>query len=201
MIKNIIFDVGNVLVTWDPYVPFEKFFKNRDEITAFFEEIDFKNMVRVTDLGVTYKTAIENAVKKFPRHEEALLAYDTGWASSVTGKVDGTLEMMVRLKKAGYGVYGLSNFSHEKFPICAKKYGFAEHFDGVVISGEVREVKPEEPIYKILLKKYNLKPEECVFLDDRRENLETAKRLGFKTILFTDAENAEKELRSLGVKF
>ena len=200
-IKNIIFDVGNVFVYWDPYLLFKKFFNTREEIDAFFEEVDFKNFIAVSDRGIPLETVVAELAAKFPHHKKPIEAYNTDWEVTIPGSVEGTLEMMLELKKAGYGVYGLSNFTKEKFPICAEKHGFGKHFDGLVVSGDVGEIKPEEPIYKILLSNYNLKPEECVFLDDRQENLDTAKRLGFHTILFTTAAKAEQELRAMGVKF
>ncbi len=200
-IKNIIFDVGNVFIFWNPYSLFKKYFKDKEEIDAFFKEISFHEMNLATDKGLPFKTAVDNAIKKFPHHKEALLAYDSEWPASLVGEVEGTVPLMLSLKKAGYNVYGLSNFSKEKFEVCIKTYKFAEHFDGLVLSADVCEAKPEPAIYKILLKKYNLKPEECVFLDDRQENLDTATSLGFKTILFSTAEKAAQELKALGVKF
>jgi len=200
-IKNIIFDVGNVFIYWAPEKLFKRYFKTDDALRKFFEEVDFKRMVKETDRGMPFRKSIDLAIERAPEHKEPLLAYDAEWERTLHGEVDGTKDLAKRLKKAGYKTYILSNFNAEKFEACSQIYGFTKHMDGCVVSAHVREVKPEEPIYKILLQNYKLKPEECVFMDDRQENLDTAERLGFKTILFTETGKAEKELRSLGVKF
>ncbi|MGB2579387.1 epoxide hydrolase-like predicted phosphatase [Elusimicrobium simillimum] len=198
-IKNIVFDVGNVFVTWDPYAVFLKYFKNKEEIDAFFKEINFEKMILDMDKGVTFAECIGEAVEKFPQYQTPLRAYDREWIDSITGEVAGTYDMMTALEAAGYQIYGLSNFAREKFDVCAAQYPFANHFKGLVVSSDVGEIKPDEKIYKILIEKYNIKPEESVFLDDRADNIETAKKLGFKTVLFTTAEAAEKELKNMDV--
>lgn len=200
-IKNIIFDVGNVFLIWNPARLFQKYFPTETETEAFFKEINLNNMCAETDKGMPFRTSVDIAAAKFPHHKEKLIAYDTDWEETIEGEVPGTLDLMLKLKNAGLGVYGLSNFPAEKFQLCANKYEFAKHFDGLIVSAEVGEIKPFKPIYEILLSKYNLKPEECVFLDDRQENLDTARELGFKTILFTAAAQAEQKLRALGVTF
>lgn len=147
-IKNIIFDVGNVLVCWDPYAVFKNYFKNRAEVESFLKEIDFENVNLAMDKGLSFKEAIGGLVKKFPQYKEAIEAYDKNWLSSITGEVEGSLNLIKELKKAKYNIYGLTNFSREKFDICTQKYPFADSFDGLVVSADVNEIKPSEKYIK-----------------------------------------------------
>lgn len=199
-IKNIIFDVGNVFITWDPYVVFQRHFEDRGAVVDFFKEIDFDTMNLNTDKGMPFRVALDKAIEKHPQYKHIFDAYDREWIDTITGEVPGTVDLTADLKEKGYKIYALSNFSREKFDVCIAKYKFDKHFDGLVVSADVCEAKPEEAIYKILLSKYNLKPEESVFLDDRQDNLDTAQRLGFHTILFTTAGDARKQLYGMGVK-
>jgi len=198
-IKNIIFDIGNVFIYWDPYRLYKNHFKTKEETDAFFKETNFWQMVAELDKGADMAQTLHHAATKHPHYAKQIKAFDEQWLETLAGAVEGTFEMMLELKEKGYGVYGLSNFVKEKFEVTANIYDFPKHFDGIIVSGHVKQIKPQEDIYKTLLSKYGLKARECVFLDDRADNIETAHKLGFKTILFTNCAAARKDLKRLGV--
>jgi len=198
-IKNIIFDVGNVFIMWDPYPLFLKFFKTKAEVDKFFKEINFWHYIAEMDKGFPIKNFVKEASLKYPRYKNEIRAYDENWLETIPAEISGTKTMAKKLQNQGYKTYILSNFEAEKYNISERIYNFTEGFDGGVVSAEVKERKPDRAIYEILLSKYNLKPEECVFLDDKPENIETAVSLGIKGIVFKSCRQAEEELKKLGV--
>jgi 2-haloacid dehalogenase len=199
-IKNIVFDVGGVFIVWDPFAYFRKFFSTREEAEQFMEKIDFDGMNYLSDKGELTEEIIKKPILKYPQYADIIRGYYANWAVTVTGEVPGTLDLLLDLKGNGYKIYGLSNFEKSYFDLMSLKYDFAKHFDGLIISSEVKAVKPEEEIYRILLEKYKLTAEECVFLDDRLENIEAAEKIGFKGIVFTSAQEARSGLKKLKIR-
>jgi HAD superfamily hydrolase (TIGR01509 family) len=199
-IKNIVFDVGGVFAIWQPKAIFKKYFASDAEVDKFMEEIDFEGMNAKGDLGINITSMVNELAEKFPQYKEPILAYDKNWLDTIVAEIDGTKDLVKKLKANGYKIYILSNWESDKFRLFNSKYKILELADGYIISGDVNEIKPEPTIYNMLTKKYNLVKDECVFLDDRMENVDGAKRVGWKGILFTDSETAENELKELGVK-
>jgi epoxide hydrolase-like predicted phosphatase len=200
-IKNIIFDVGGVFVKWDPKLVFRKYFNSEAEIDDFMKEIDFYGMNEKGDIGIeTITTMIGQLSKEFPQYKNALLAYDVNWIDTIAFEYEGTRKLAQDLHKSGYKTYILSNWEGDKFRIFDSKYKLIEMVDGYVLSGDVRIVKPDPAIYKLLLDKYGLKASECVFLDDLEKNVEGAKNVGIEAFVFKSAAEAKKDLESLGVK-
>ncbi|MDR1952756.1 MAG: HAD family phosphatase [Elusimicrobiota bacterium] len=200
-IKNVIFDVGGVFVKWDPKAIFKKYFNSDKEVDDFMKEIDFEGMNEKGDLGSESVTdMMRNLAEKFPQYKEPILEYDRNWLDTIVFEYKGTRNLAIVLKKSGYKIYILSNWESDKFKLFDSKYKILEIFDGYVLSGDVHEVKPYHPIYKILLEKYGLKAEECAFLDDRPENVAGANALGMKGFVFVSANQAKIDLESAGVK-
>jgi 2-haloacid dehalogenase len=141
----------------------------------------------------------ENPFGKISAHSEYIAYFHAHWYESLGKENPESVALLADLQKAGYKTYGLSNWSAETFPPTQKAHPFFNTLDGILLSSEVNVCKPNPEIYKILLERYRLIPEESVFVDDRQDNLDTAQQLGIKTILFKNAEQVRKDLETEGL--
>jgi 2-haloacid dehalogenase len=194
-IKAIVFDYGNVLIEWDPRRIYQNYFPNDPEgMESFLKEVDFMGWNVHQDRGRSFKDGATDLSAKFPHRTQLIEAYRDHWKDSIGGAITGTVEIMKELKRAGYPLYGFSNWSLETFPYARERFDFFDLFDNMVLSGAVGYVKPESEIYKILLDKIGRPAQECLFIDDSLPNIEQANTMGFKTIHFTSPEQLKKEL-------
>ena len=201
-IKAIIFDYGNVLLEWDPKFVYDRYFPNDPEgMERFFDEVNFADWNSQQDKGRPFKEGIALLSREFPHYSHLIQAYHDLWIDSVGGAIAGTVDILKRLKQAGYPVYGLSNWSAETFPYMRERHDFFDLFDDMVISGEVGHVKPEPEIFQILLDKIGRPAEECLFIDDSLTNIGQAQKLGFATILFQSPQRLESSLRDFQILF
>ena len=199
-IKAIVFDYGNVLLDWDAHRIFRPYFPGGDkDIDAFFAEVGFMEWHRQQDAGRPFSEAIAEFSARFPQYAYFMPDYDTRYADSISGPISGTVEILRRLKQAGFPLYGLSNYPAEKFKLDRPRYEFFNWFDDMVISGEVLVSKPDPAIYHLLLKKIGRPATECAFIDDSLANVTTARELGFTAIQFKSPEQLENELIQLGI--
>lgn len=197
MIKNIIFDYGKVLVNWNPYFQYTPFFADEQKCKYFLEEILTDEWYNEGDIGVPMEELIEKWSARHPEFAEAFRFYVDGFEDSISGEVPGMYELISGLKQRGYRTWGLSNWSWEMFQRILPKYRIFSLMEGMVISGKVHMLKPNPEIYEYFLERYSLKPEECVFIDDRVENIVGAALVGIKGIVFKDAEQLSAELEPL----
>lgn len=199
MIRNIIFDIGNVLADFS----WQRFFASfgfTEEILGRLARATVKSPVwEEVDRGVWSE---EELVEGFIRNDPALEPQIRRIFENTHGmvvKFDYAIPWIKNLQRAGYGCYYLSNFSGKARRECADALDFLEYMDGGILSYQDKVIKPDERIYQLLLERYELKAEECVFLDDTEKNLPPAEALGIRTILFRDREQALSELEKLGV--
>ena len=201
-IKAIIFDYGNVLLVWDPRLIYNRYFPDDPEgMEHFLKEVNFADWNLQQDKGRPFKEGIALLSREFPHYSHLIQAYHDLWIDSVGGAIAGTVDILKRLKQAGYPVYGLSNWSAETFPHMRDRHEFFDLFDDMVISGEVGHVKPEPEIFQILLDKIGRPAEECLFIDDSLTNIGQAQKLGFATILFQSPQQLESSLRDFQILF
>ena len=193
-ITAIIFDFGNVFVKWDPHGVYKRFFHTPEAVDSFLEEIRFSEWNARQDAGRSFEEGIAELSKQFPHYAELIQAYYTYWEDSITETMYGTIEIVHKLKSAGWNLYLLSNFSAETFPLMKRRYDFLRQFDDIIISGEHKLIKPDPAIYQLTLKRIKREAHECLFIDDSLSNIETAIKLGFHTIQFHSPEQLEKEL-------
>ena len=199
-IHAVIFDFGGVLVNWDPRQVFLKYFPNDIQaIDRFLTEINFSAWNLEQDKGYPFKQAVVELSAQFPQYAHLIQAYDEEWEESITGTIPGTVALLHRLKAAGYLLYGLTNWSVEKFSIVRHKYAFFDLFDDIIVSGEVKLAKPDPAIFQLLLRKINRLPQDCLLIDDSPKNIEVAREMGFVSVLFATPENLETELFRLNV--
>lgn len=199
-ITAIIFDYGNVLLEWEPRHIYRRYFINDEAgMESFLKEVDFMAWNALQDKGRPFAEGVEEHSKKFPQYAHLFQAYHDHWLDSVGGALWDTVEILKTLKQAGFGIYGLSNWSAETFPIARTMYEFFDLFDDMVISGAVGHVKPEPEIYHILLEKIGKPAKECVFIDDSLPNIQRANTMGFHTIHFTSPDGLRHTLNEMGL--
>ena len=197
-IKAIIFDFGGVLLNWDPRNLYQHYFPNQPQaMEAFLTEIDFYNWNAQQDKGRSFSDAIAIHSARFPKRAHLIRAYYEHWEDSVTGAIPGTVDILHKLKQKGYPLYGLSNWSAETFPRARHKYSFFDLFDDIILSGDVKLIKPDLAIFNLLLDKIRYSAPECLLIDDSLANINAAKKLGFVTIHFTSPGQLQTELQKL----
>jgi 2-haloacid dehalogenase len=196
----LVFDMGGVVIDWDPRYLFQNFFPGDAEgLERFLVEIDFWNWNAQMDRGRTFAEGVVDWSKKFPRYASMIQAFDIRWEETASGPIRGMPDLLRRLRGAGHSLYGLSNSSAEKFPLLKKKYTFLGDFSKIVLSGDLGVNKPDPRIYEGFLEQTGRKPEDLLLIDDTEVNLSAARGLGWKAIFFSSAEQLELELAERGL--
>jgi len=199
-IKAIVFDFGGVLLDWDPRYLYRKIFAgDLDAMERFLAEIDFYNWNLQQDQGRPFAVAVTELSRQFPQYATLIQAYDERWEESIGGLIQPTIEILRALKQAGLPLYGLSNWSAETFRFFSPKHEFFSWFDDILVSGEVKLVKPDPRIFAVFLERIGRSAAECLLIDDSQANLTVAARLGFKTIHFQSPEQLEAALKQFGL--
>lgn len=189
MIKNIIFDLGNVLLDFNPKQYLRNKIKDEQKVQALYEEIFLSEEWPMLDRGtITEKEAINNICKRNNGNSELIRSSMENWYDMLT-PIEKNVALLKELKKEGYNIYYLSNYHMLAFENVTKRHDFFKLFDGGVVSYVEKLLKPEEEIYNKLIEKYNLKPSECIFIDDTLKNVEKAKSMGFEIIHFKDTSD------------
>ncbi len=197
--KIIIFDFGGVLIDWNPRHLYRKIFEDENEMEWFLANVCSSEWNLIHDKGAKFAESIPTLQAKYPRYSKEIESYYSRWAEMIGGEIKGSVEILHELQTKDYTVYGLTNWSAETFSIVYNKLEFLRSLDGIVMSGEEKLVKPDPQLFDILLTRYNLKPESCVFIDDSLPNCKTAKTMGFITIPFTSPENLRLALQNLEI--
>ena len=199
-IDAIIFDLGGVLIDWNPSYVFDKMFEDEEQKKHFFENICTSDWNEKQDAGRSLKEATEELVTKHPEWKAYIEAYYGRWEEMLGGPIHGTVEILKQLKEQEkYKLYALTNWSAELFPIALERYDFLHWFDGRVVSGEEKMRKPFPEFYQLLLDRFGLNVEETLFIDDNTRNAKAAEAMGFKTIIFKSPFQLKEELAKLGI--
>lgn len=199
-IKAIIFDFGNVLLEWNPRHIYRRYFPDDEAaMEQFLHEVDFMNWNAQQDKGRPFTEGVAVLSRQFPHYSDLIQAYHDHWRESIGDPVHGTVDLLIELKKAGYPVYGLSNWSAETFPLVREKYEFFGLLDDIILSGEVRSIKPEPRIFEVALQRIGRSAQECLFIDDAPANVEQAQKMGFVTVQFRSPEQLEVALHRMGL--
>ena len=195
-IKAVVFDFGGVLLRWDPRNLYSRYFPEEPQaMEDFLAEIGFMEWNAQQDKGRSFAEAVASLSKQFPHHAHLINAYQENWKESITGTIDGTVELLRMLKETGISLYGLSNWSAETFAMVNHEFKFFNLFDEIVLSGEVKLIKPEPEIFELFLQKIGKPANQCLFIDDSEANITTARKLGFDTVHFISPEHLQNELR------
>jgi len=199
--KNIIFDLGGVLIDWNPeYVYLKEFNNDRKEMKWFFDNVCTFDWNENQDAGYPLKKATEERVKLFPQYENLIRIYYGRWEEMLGGPINKSVNILRRIKKKNkLNVFALTNWSAETFPTALKKFDFLSLFEGIIVSGEEKTRKPFEKIYQITIDRFKIDPTESVFIDDNLRNVKAAEKLNIKGIHFKNSDKLEIELRNLKI--
>lgn len=200
MIKNLIFDFGKVLVDYDFEEYFRKQIPDTERCRAFvpiLQNEDVQNMLDREEKP--FEEALQELIDRHKDFEHEIRVFKEHYPEIVKCEMPGMRNLLCLLKKEGYRLYGLTNWC-SKVHITMAQYEIFKLLDGQVISSEEHFIKPEPEIYERLFARFNLKPEECIFTDDRPENIEGGRALGMEGIVFQNAEQYERELREIIAK-
>lgn len=197
-IEAVVFDFGGVLIDWNPRYLYDKVFKTPQETEYFLQNICTSEWNWLMDKGKPFELSVKELQSQHPEYSEQIEMFDKRWEEMI-GKVNEDTVSILKEVSAKLPVYGLTNWSGEKFKIVRPKYDFMNIFDGIVVSGIEKQAKPEEPLFHILLQRYGLKAESTFFTDDSELNIATATRLGFRTHRFVSARALRLELEKNGV--
>lgn len=201
-IKNIIFDLGGVLVDWNPDKVFIKVFEgDKQKMEYFYAEVCTHDWNENQDAGYPMAKATEERVALFPEFEKEIRMYYDRWDEMLGDQIQGTVDILKKLTNSPeYKVVALTNWSHETFPKAIKKFEFLQWFEGVLVSGVEKTRKPFPEIYELTLNRFDLKAEESLFIDDNLRNVEAARALGIHSIQFHSPEQLAQELKDY-IKF
>jgi 2-haloacid dehalogenase len=196
---TVVFDLGGVLLDWNPRYLYREFFQ--DDAAAmerFLTETCTAAWNDQLDAGIPFADAIEELAKSHPAEAPLIRLWWDRWPEMLGPAFADTVELMADLKAAGTPLFALSNWSAETFPITRARFPFLDDFDGLLISGEVRMKKPDLAIFHELLRRFSLRADEIVFIDDNPANVAAAESLGIRSIQFERAAQARAELVRLG---
>lgn len=195
MIDTIIYDLGGVLIDWNPMYVYKGYFENEEQQRFFFEQVCTSDWNEAQDAGRSIAEATQERIQKFPEWEQAIRDYYGRWEEMLGGPIEDSVEVFRQLKDSGnVKLYALTNWSAETFPIALGRYDFLHWFDGRVVSGEEKTRKPYPEFYQILLDRYSVDVSKTVFIDDNARNVAAAMNLGIDSIHFKDAHSLKAEL-------
>ena len=197
-INTIIFDFGGVLVDWNPRHMYHSVFENSLEMEYFLTHICTEDWNLQQDGGRSLSEGTRMLQDKFPDHAEKIGLFYDRWEEMMKGDISENVALLKVLKEK-YKLYGLTNWSAETFPIALKRFPFFKYFDGIVVSGQEKMIKPDEKIFSLILSRYHLQSADCLFIDDNLKNISTAKKMGFVTIHIQEKTNLKRELSLMGL--
>jgi 2-haloacid dehalogenase len=199
-VTTIIFDLGGVLVDWNPAYVFDKLIEDENKRQQFFGEICTSEWNEEQDAGRSLQEATQMLVDQHPEWQEYIEAFYGRWEEMLGGPIQETVEIFRQLKESGrYKFYALTNWSAELFPVALQKYDFLHWFDGRLVSGEEKMRKPFPQFYQLLLDRFKINKEEAIFIDDNLRNAEAAEAFGIPTIRFESPAQLKTELQERGI--
>ena len=195
----LVFDLGGVLVDWDPRYLYRQLFDDPDEMESFLAEVTTAEWNAYQDAGRPLAEAVELLVAEHPQRRELIEAFHGRWPEMLAGEIPGTVDVLADVRAAGVRLIALSNWSAETFPFARERFDFLAWFEGIVISGDVGVNKPDRRIFEHLIEQFGIEPAAALFIDDSSANVDAATALGFQAIQFTDATTLRGELERLGL--
>ncbi len=199
-IRSVVFDLGGVLIDWDPRHLYRRIFRGDEAaMERFLAEVCTPEWNEEQDAGRSFAEGVALLQARHPEHRDRIAAFHLRWDEMLAGVIPGAAEILRDVKAAGNPVYALSNWSAETWPIAERRFEFLSWFDGVVVSGRIGLRKPDPAIFQHLLERFGLEAERTLFVDDSERNVEAARRLGFEALRFESAPQLRRELDLRGV--
>lgn len=197
-IEAVVFDLGGVLIEWDPRQLYRRLLPE-DDVDPFLEEIGFLAWNHACDAGMPWDEAVAELSGRHPGRSELIAAYPARFAESLVGPIEGSVEILGTLRARGVALLALTNWSAESFQHARDRFEFLTWFSGIVVSGEERVAKPDPRIFQVLIERYRLDPARTLFIDDAAQNVAAAQRAGLRALRFIDPGQLRKELASIGL--
>lgn len=198
-VTDVVFDIGNVLIRWDPARLYTRLLGSRDAAERFLAEVCTADWNLEFDRGRSFADGIAERIAKFPQWEAEIRAWDTSWHEMVPGPIDGTVAILEDLRARAVPVWAITNFSTEKFAEAIVRFPFLTGFRDTVVSAHERLVKPDPAIYRLFLARNRLDPATCLFVDDSAANVEAARGIGMNAVVFTSPEAFAADLAAHGI--
>lgn len=201
-IKTIIFDLGGVLIDWNPeYLYLDVFKGDRVKMKTFFEQVCTMDWNENQDAGYPLSQATEDRIGLFPEYETLIKIYYGRWEEMLGEAIVGSVQILKKLiDEPRFRVVALTNWSAETFPVALKRFDFLHWFEGIIVSGTEKTRKPFPEIYQITLDRFNIAPSETLFIDDNLRNIRGAEALGINGIHFLTPEKLIKDLNNFKIK-
>jgi len=200
MINTIIFDLGAVLIDWNPHYMYRTIFANEEEMENFLATVCTSDWNEEQDAGRPLQEGTEILIEQFPEHEANIRAFYGRWDEMLGEPFWDTVEIFRELKNSRrYKIYALTNWSAETFPVALKRYDFLNWFDGIVVSGAEKMRKPTPAFYQILLDRHEVNPDNALFIDDNYRNVLAAEKMGIQSLHFASAKQLREELIDLNI--
>lgn len=196
---TVVFDVGNVLVRWDPRLLYRDLIPDPERLDWFMQNVCTAAWNLEQDRGRSWEEAVALLVAEHPEWEREIRAYDERWHETVPGIIEDSVATLKELKARGDKVYAITNFSREKWAECLIRFPFLQSFDGVIVSAHERLIKPDPAIFELLMQRYDLAAGDCIFVDDSARNVAAAGALGMQTVHFVEPIDLRSALRERGL--
>jgi 2-haloacid dehalogenase len=194
--KAVVFDLGGVLIDWDPRYLYRKLLADEEAVEEFLATVCTPEWNAELDRGRPFAEGVAELVERHPAQAAAITAYHERWPEMLGGEVPGAVAVLADLRAAGVPLYALTNWSAETFAITRGRFAFLEWFDGVVVSGQERVIKPDPRIFRLLADRFGLDPETTFYVDDSEANVAAARALGFDAVRFTGPERLRRDLEA-----
>ena len=199
MKETLVFDIGGVLIDWDPRYLYSRIFPDQDEMEFFLRAVCSPEWNLQMDGEKSFNDAINELIPRHPEYADQIRAYFTRWEEMIAGDFPETVKILAELKDDAYPLAALSNWSSETFPIVNAKYEFLDWFDPLIISGRVGLVKPDPEIFHLILCSIDRDPDQCVYIDDMKQNIQAAADIGFDAIHYSSPPQLRVDLISRGI--
>jgi 2-haloacid dehalogenase len=199
-VGTVVFDLGGVLVDWDPRHLYRKLFDGDDAAMEWFlANVCNAEWNAAQDRGRPFAEGVAEATARFPEHRDLIRAYHERWEETLGGPIDATVNLLAELDARGTPLYALTNWSAETWPVALERFSFLRRFDGILVSGEVGVVKPDPAIFALLVRRFGLEPARTLLVDDSPRNVDAARACGFRAVRFTSPAGLRVELSELGL--
>jgi 2-haloacid dehalogenase len=200
-VRAVVFDLGGVLIDWDPRHLYRKLLADEAAVEEFLATVCTPEWNAEQDRGRPFAEGVAELTERHPAHAAAIAAYSERWAEMLAGEIPGSVAVLAELRAAGMPRYALTNWSAETFGIARERFGFLDWFCGVLVSGEERMIKPDPRFFRLLVERFGLVPGTTFYVDDSAANVEAARALGFDAVRFTGPRRLRRDLaarRALG---
>lgn len=195
----VLFDLGKVLLDWDPRYYYRDFFDDERALEAFVREVVAPEWILEMDAGKPAAQAVAERSRLYPDHSGLIARWPSGWPAMLRGEIAGSVAVLAALRERGLRLYALTNFSTETFPVARERHAFLGWFEDIVVSGEHGLVKPDPRIYRLAIERCRLEPARTVFVDDSPANVAAGRAAGMHALHFTAPERLRADLVALGV--